>query len=153
VSSCRLSFAGWPQVLRLSDWLIRHTFREAFRHPENMKFDKQVLLSLAALCSVTLNADAFVPRATKASGVTLFGARNKLQKAPRAMVTRLYAADDEDEDDDDEQEGPLGKGVDSVSWLPSVAGEKGGEISGAKEVSLCRSLRHVDMNDRSVVHV
>jgi hypothetical protein len=119
-----------------------------------MKFNKQVVLSLAALCSVTLNADAFMPQATKASGVSLFGARNKLQKAPRAMVTRLYAADDEDEDDededDDEQKGPLGKGVESVGWLPSVVGEKGGEISGAKEVSLCRSLRHVDMIDPSI---
>lgn len=47
--------------------------------------------------------------------------------APRAfpvLSTRLYAVDDDDDDGDDEN--PLGKGVDSVSWLPSVVGQSAG---------------------------
>lgn len=49
----------------------------------------------------------------------------------QGCLTRRFAAlDDEDEDDDDEEDefdemGPLAKGIDSVSWLPSVAGAKG----------------------------
>jgi hypothetical protein len=42
--------------------------------------------------------------------------------------------DDEDEDDyddDDDDDDPLSRGIDSVSWLPSVVGAKSvGEISG-----------------------
>lgn len=45
--------------------------------------------------------------------------------------TRRFAASDDDDDDDDDydemddEKGPLAKGIDSVSWLPSVAGAKG----------------------------
>ena len=47
--------------------------------------------------------------------------------------------DDEDDDDDmyDDERGPLANGVDSVSWLPSVIGQKGDNmpITSKKEVS------------------
>ena len=46
--------------------------------------------------------------------------------------------DDEDEFDlDDEDSGPLAKGVDSVSWLPSVSGQKDIQDPQPKEVSTC----------------
>jgi hypothetical protein len=99
-----------------------------------MKFDKQVMSFLALLCSFTLNADAFTPQTRKSSGLAVFGAR-KGPSTRQAMVTRLYAAEDDEDDDDETSLGPLGKGIDSVSWLPSVVGEKGEPIAGAKEVS------------------
>jgi hypothetical protein len=46
--------------------------------------------------------------------------------------------DDDDDDDDDERDSndPLGNGIDSVSWLPTVVGAKGKEISTpSREVS------------------
>ena len=49
--------------------------------------------------------------------------------------------DDDDDDDefdlDDEDSGPLAKGVDSVSWLPSVSGQKDIQDPQPKEVSSC----------------
>ena len=98
-----------------------------------MKFDKQALLSLAALCSFTFNADAFIPQARKNSGLALFNARMG-PRVTQAMVTRLFSSDDDE--DKHELEDPLGKGVDSVSWLPSVVGASGEAISGVKKVSI-----------------
>jgi hypothetical protein len=42
--------------------------------------------------------------------------------------------DDHDEDDDDDDD-PLSKGIDSVSWLPSVVGAKGSTeaVKGTRE--------------------
>ena len=58
---------------------------------------------------------------------------------PREFSTRRFAALDDEDDDDEEEEdeqGPLSKGIDSVSWLPSVAGAKGDNtpITSTKEV-------------------
>jgi Lon protease-like protein len=58
--------------------------------------------------------------------------------SPRLASTRRHlAADDEDDDDEstDDEEEPLSKGIDSVSWLPTVSGAKGSdkEISSVKE--------------------
>lgn len=62
-------------------------------------------------------------------------------KAVRSrLLTQLWAAaadddeDDDDEDDEDESDEPLGNGVDSVSWLPSVIGGKGISVSGTRMV-------------------
>jgi hypothetical protein len=51
-------------------------------------------------------------------------------------LTRRFAALDDDDEDYDDVEGPLANGIDSVSWLPSVAGAKGDNmpIESAKEV-------------------
>jgi len=46
------------------------------------------------------------------------------------MERGLAAADDEEEWSDDDEEEPLSKGIDSVSWLPSVKGAKNEQISG-----------------------
>jgi hypothetical protein len=110
-----------------------------------MRLDRHFLLSLVALSSSSFNVDAFIARQHgKASGLTAFGTNTNvrlLQQATHSFKTHLYAADDDDDDDDDddydedEDEGPLAKGVDSVSWLPSVAGSKGADISSVKEVS------------------
>mmetsp|Transcript_7314 Transcript_7314/g.15657 ORF Transcript_7314/g.15657 Transcript_7314/m.15657 type:complete len:465 (-) Transcript_7314:148-1542(-) len=58
---------------------------------------------------------------------------------PREFSTRRFAAldDDDEDDDDDDDKGPLAKGIDSVSWLPSVAGAKGDNmpITSTKEGS------------------
>ena len=62
------------------------------------------------------------------------------QSLPREFQTRRFAGldEDEDEDDYDEDKGPLSKGIDSVSWLPSVDGAKGDNmpIDSVKEVRL-----------------
>lgn len=56
--------------------------------------------------------------------------------------------DDDDDDEEDDEDGneddedPLGDGVDSVSWLPSVVGAKGKEVTSAREVS--REWGHED---------
>lgn len=61
----------------------------------------------------------------------------------RLTICQLAADDDdEDEDDDDDEEeekGPLSKGIDSVSWLPSVVGGKGDNM----QVSSVKEVRHV----------
>ena len=48
---------------------------------------------------------------------------------PREFETRMFMGLDEDDDDDDDDfdddKGPLAKGIDSVSWLPTVNGAKG----------------------------
>ncbi|KAG7341131.1 Lon family ATP-dependent protease [Nitzschia inconspicua] len=57
--------------------------------------------------------------------------------ASRTSLSRRWLAADDDEDDDDddydeeeeeEKKGPLSKGIDSVSWLPSVIGAKGDNV-------------------------
>jgi hypothetical protein len=60
-------------------------------------------------------------------------------RAFRSISSRQWASaedEEDDEDDEDEKQGPLSKGIDSVSWLPSVIGAKGDNmpITSAKEV-------------------
>jgi hypothetical protein len=104
-----------------------------------MRFDKQVVIFLGLLCFAQ-TVDAFVPRSRTSTQLTPVGA-TAAPKTIGFVSTRLYAVDDDDEDaydDDDEDEddeNPLGKGIDSVSWLPSVAGQSAGEdVSSIKEV-------------------
>ncbi len=69
---------------------------------------------------------------------------NERQSLPREIETRRFAGlddhEEEEDDDDDEDEfddkGPLAKGIDSVSWLPTVNGAKGDNmpIDSAAEV-------------------
>lgn len=62
-----------------------------------------------------------------------------LRETRDSRTCRWAFKDDEEEDDEEEDEkrGPLSKGIDSVSWLPSVIGSKGDNlpITSAKEVS------------------
>jgi hypothetical protein len=101
-----------------------------------MRFDKPVAIFLGLLCFAQ-TVDAFVPRSRTSSQLTPVGAA-AAPKTIRFVSTRLYAVDDDDDDEDDEDEddeNPLGKGIDSVSWLPSVAGQSAGEeVSSIKEV-------------------
>ena len=96
-----------------------------------MKFDKQALLSFALLCSFTFDVDAFTSKPRRSSSLALFDGRASAKFAHSMPFTRLNAVDDDDGDEED----PLGKGVDSVSWLPCVLGAKGDEISSVNEVS------------------
>lgn len=101
-----------------------------------MKFGKRVALLLGALF-VVQQTDAFVPASTGRSrgdpttnGVAFIPPSSVAYgvffvPSLQASSTRLFlTGDDEDEDEEDEDDlNPLGKGVDSVAWLPSVIGE------------------------------
>jgi hypothetical protein len=115
-----------------------------------MKFDPQaiVCLSIAAF-SAWNHAEAFAPSPrflTKASSgvITTSGSSvvSSYSEQRRTRSSRLFMADededDEDDDDDDEDDydyDPLGEGVDSIAWLPSVIGSKGKDVTSAREVS------------------
>ena len=69
-------------------------------------------------------------------------AHNQQRSSLMKQQTVRWAAADEDEEgydtddeDDDSENGPLSNGIDSVAWLPSVVGQTGESIKGAKEVS------------------
>jgi hypothetical protein len=94
-----------------------------------MKFFQSILISFVAGSSSLLSAtNAFVAPArfgtidifsrsfSSATSVS-FGLKDTL-RTPRPVSLKLAADDDDDEEDDDG--GPLSKGIDSVSWLPSV---------------------------------
>ena len=55
---------------------------------------------------------------------------------PRRISSRIFMAEEDDDDDEDEvnAEDPLGNGVDSVAWLPTVVGAESVELSNVKEV-------------------
>ena len=102
-----------------------------------MRFSKTALVSLVASVSyLDLSADAFssqLPRTLPSSlASSCFSNGLSLQNSSiRKKQTSLnLASDDEDEDDEDddddhaEEGNPLAKGVNSVSWLPSVVGGK-----------------------------
>eukprot|EP00980_Cylindrotheca_fusiformis_P001764 scaffold405_cov132-Cylindrotheca_fusiformis.AAC.16 len=94
-----------------------------------MRFDISATFFFLA---VAKSADAFTPTSNmKSTHLSLIQG----ELYPRAIgifSTRLYAIDDDDDDDDEEN--PLGKGVDSVSWLPSVIGKKSsGDTPSVKE--------------------
>ena len=106
-----------------------------------MKFGKETLLALAATCCLlTSQADAFVPASIRSTKFALVNSRmvtstTSPNKLSRTTVVRRLADDDDDLDAEDDEEGPLGKGIDSVSWLPSVVGKKGESVPSAKVVS------------------
>lgn len=108
-----------------------------------MRFGEQVALFLGALF-VAHNADAFTAtsrnrRIISQSGLTFVPestvSTSCLVPSMKGSSTRLFLADDDDdEDDDDDDLNPLGKGVDSVAWLPTVIGKKtDSELSNIKE--------------------
>ena len=103
--------------------------------------------SLSVLLLQSQSIAAFVLPSTTCSVGNSRGLEPSVQCSissfPRESVslTRRFAALDDDEDDDDDEdydddEGPLANGIDSVSWLPSVAGAKGDNmpIDSTKEV-------------------
>lgn len=109
-----------------------------------MRFNKEVVIFLSLLCYAQ-TVDAFVPISRTSTQLNSVGS-TAAPKTVGFVSSRLYAVDDDDEDDydddddDDEdeyedEENPLGKGVDSVSWLPSVKGQRAGkDASSIKEV-------------------
>jgi hypothetical protein len=128
-----------------------------------MRFTKEALGILVVLATALPSTTAFAPtvnlqthRQNSANGAAIVGttSSSSLKKtksksnlglspflsrsAARATTARKLAeqddSDDEDSDDEDNDE-PLAKGIDSVSWLPTVKGAKNVEITGAKEVS------------------
>lgn len=105
-----------------------------------MRFDPKaiVLLVVAAAAASWRQVDAFAPPLASA-GVTRCS-QNAMVRKPfvsrRTQTTRRFMVDSDDEvDSDDYGEDPLGEGVDSVAWLPTVAGAKNKDISTAREVS------------------
>lgn len=101
-----------------------------------MKFSKETLLYMVVVASVSWApfGDAFAHASIRlrASFVQVNTGSNYLEaqsKARKASSARLWSQldddDEEDEDDSDVGRGPLSKGVDSVSWLPTVVGAKG----------------------------
>jgi len=90
-----------------------------------------ISLSLFLLQSQTTGA--FVLPTTSCSSVAgnSKGLDSSYCNVPREFETRRFMGlDDDDEEDDDDDgfeddKGPLAKGIDSVSWLPSVDGAKG----------------------------
>ena len=103
-----------------------------------MKFVHSVLFSIAATGSNGLlpAAMAFVPakstsRSPSATSfhTASFGLKDTHRK-PRVTSLKL-AVDDEDDDDDSGE--PLSKGIDSVSWLPSVLTSSSQVITSVKD--------------------
>jgi hypothetical protein len=95
-----------------------------------MKFLFGVSLSLVLLQKH--KADAFLLPSTCPAGRTLclessslIGNRHQQVIHRGSLIPRFAGSNDDDEEDDDAEEGPLAKGIDSVSWLPSVEGAKG----------------------------
>lgn len=73
---------------------------------------------------------SFAPPSNTLARSRTLGRISKFSKAPE---TRLAAASDNDEEEDwsDDDDEPLSKGIDSVSWLPSVVGAKGDTVTGS----------------------
>lgn len=96
-----------------------------------MWFQKKYFLTFVfATADFACFIEAFIPRGI--SYPTTFLQKNDLHsnaivtRKANSPLTRVYAfSDEDDEDEDDEDDGPLSKGIDSVSWLPSVKGKKG----------------------------
>jgi hypothetical protein len=99
-----------------------------------MKFETQVLVLLGALCC-SQTATAFVSRSKTTSGLAPISAMF-FPKSIRAMSTHLFTMEDDEDEDEDNENNPLGKGVNSVAWLPSVIDRSGEELAGVKEVSI-----------------
>lgn len=115
-----------------------------------MKFTKAALgiALVVAVYSTTCTSGfsiATTPSRFSATGAIISTKSSTLgycqSSVPRdsSRVLRKLAAGD-DEEDDDELDGPLSKGVDSVSWLPTVIGAESVEATGDSggEVSILR---------------
>jgi len=102
-----------------------------------MKIQASALVALFTSLAICSHTSAFTqPPQLQRGGVLLqqqkfsnVGTRNPFVSLKIASRTRRYASDnDNDEDLDDSEEDlnePLSKGIDSVSWLPSVIGGTG----------------------------
>lgn len=100
-----------------------------------MKFDHQTFFCImAAAGSMILNVDAFAPHYVKTGAIQTLATHPQTRSLQRMVPTQLFMAVDDDDDEDDEIDGPLGNGVDSVGWLPTVIGAEGEETTSAKEV-------------------
>jgi Lon protease-like protein len=99
-----------------------------------MKFPKEVLLCLLAGL-LSWNTQAFSHSSTRmVQSPSFLGKTTRTTSVRRTAITSVknrrlvranMAADDDEEEDeeDDYNNEPLAKGVDSVSWLPSVVGK------------------------------
>jgi len=99
-----------------------------------MRIAKQALIALIA-ASISLSAliDAFAPQEFRQTTpfVSEITVRTSSTAYPSRKLTRLNALDDDDEEEDEEDaEEPLSKGVNSVSWLPSLIGARADGNSG-----------------------
>ena len=112
-----------------------------------------VSLSLFLLQAQTIEAFVLPSTSSNCKSIELCKFQTR-QSLPREFQTRRFAGlddeDDFDEDDYDDDNGPLAKGLDSVSWLPTVSGAKGDNmpIDSAKEVRFS-SVRNDGLANRS----
>ena len=134
-----------------------------------MRFDSSVMMGLGGLttASIWTMSDAFMVGPAiplhSLTPVTVV-ARNNILSSSLVLcptgkttgtksTTRLSMVEDEDEEDDDDDEDdddvgdrddPLGKGIDSVSWLPTVIGAKDMATStSTREVSWPPPMRYL----------
>jgi len=95
---------------------------------------------MRVLCTSFITAivasSAFTPCLCFAPSTTLTARGRTFGRISRSFVQRKLAADDtegDEEDWSDDEDEPLSKGIQSVSWLPSVVGAKNEKVSGIKE--------------------
>jgi len=114
-----------------------------------MKIYATAVFALATGASLCSTASAFVPGrgavfqgqhalSRKQTTVPVFGVRKGKATTGASTGSRLFSSEEDDDYDDDDEDvdsdEPLSKGIDSVSWLPTVAGAKPG--SGADDDSI-----------------
>ena len=110
-----------------------------------MKILKAALVSVIVVSNSLTLSSAFAPSNASERGATFsrvsgstaaFALSRHHRSSPsnkqRLTQRRLAAEDDEEDDADDE---PLAKGIDSVSWLPTVIGARSEPISSVPEGS------------------
>jgi hypothetical protein len=92
-----------------------------------MKFRIEALAAAFAFCCSLHNTAAFSVQPQSLhidhqnSGIVSFAGQSAPVSRRLKTQRRLAESDDDEHDDDDE---PLAKGVNSVSWLPTVVGAK-----------------------------
>lgn len=112
-----------------------------------MKFKSETLLAIAFASASWATIDAFAPSqivrsrapfVTHAVQQQTLSAKSKRLTAIRCLWAKEDDQDDEEEEEDDDDvlddfEEPLSKGVDSVSWLPSLVNAKKGDSDMSSE--------------------
>ena len=95
-----------------------------------MRIPKQALIALVvASMSFSTLTDAFAPQGFRqvtpfVSGITTRTSSIVSTVYENGKSTRLNALDDDEDEEEEDSEEPLSKGINSVSWLPSLIGAR-----------------------------
>ena len=108
-------------------WSVRkHIYGPFITHRQDkMKQRSLVVTVLTLLLSETVAFSTVNVPLTKTSSLSSSSSERRpfgVASCSRPSLMILHAGDEIDEDEEDD---PLGKGVDSVSWLPTVSGARG----------------------------